>query len=75
MIERCLLFLRSDRAYAWPAWYSPRTENRRWFERLLGIGKERGKQQFENFKNAGDLDVWPFLSREEMNAEANTQST
>jgi hypothetical protein len=59
-IERCVVFLTSDREYEWPH-YSFATENRTVIERLLGLGKQRSAEEWERFKAAGEIDAWPFL--------------
>lgn len=55
---RCAAFLRSDLEYEWPeyAWIDPK----RIVLRMLGQGKKI-ERRFEDFKAAGDFDVWPFL--------------
>jgi len=60
LIERCMVFLTSERDYEWPQ-YSFVTENRILVERLLGLGKQRSAEQWEQFKAAGEIDAWPFL--------------
>jgi hypothetical protein len=60
LIERCIVFLTSDNEYEWPH-YSFATENRRFLERLLGLGKKRSNEEWERFKAAGEIDAWPFL--------------
>jgi hypothetical protein len=71
-LERCLIFLRSDRTYAWPK-YSPKTRNLKWFERLFRMGGKRSSEGWEKFQNAGDLNAWPFLSQQEYEAELQAQ--
>jgi hypothetical protein len=60
LVERCVLFLRTDLEFQWPVpsslclWYS--------FLRLVGLGwiaTRWGKQDM----SIGDVDVWPFLKK------------
>lgn len=60
LIERCIVFLTSEREYEWPQ-YSFETGNRTVIERLLGLGKQRSAEERERFKAAGEIDAWPFL--------------
>jgi len=60
IFARCAAFLRSDLEYEWPDynWIALK----RIVLRLFGQGA-RIERQFEQFKAAGDFEVWPFLSR------------
>ena len=59
IIERCLLFLRCDLEFQWPAsrvglWYP--------ILRLIGLSRIVNRR-LEKETRAGDLDVWPFLKK------------
>src|SRR5579875_3551490 len=60
LFERCTAFLQSDLEYEWPDcdWIALR----RILLRLLGKAHAI-ERRFEEFKAAGDFDVWPFLRR------------
>ena len=56
-IERCLLFLKSDLEFQWPA-----TKLRLWYPllRLIGLGRIVNRQVGKEL-SIGDKEVWPFL--------------
>jgi len=59
IIERCLLFLKSDLEFQWPA-----TKLRLWYPllRLIGLGRVVNRR-VEKEMSVGDVDVWPFLKK------------
>ncbi len=61
VFERCILFLRSDLEFQWPA-----TKLRLWYPllRLIGLGRIVS-QKVEKEMSVGDVDVWPFLKKAE----------
>jgi hypothetical protein len=59
VMERCLLFLKSDLEYQWPL---PKIRLRYGILRLLGFGWLLKRRQ-EVEMGIGDMDVWPFLKR------------
>jgi hypothetical protein len=73
LIERCVVFLTSDREYEWPQ-YSFATENRTIIERLLGLGKQYSEEEWERFKSAGEIDAWPFLRLSDYQETINSSS-
>jgi hypothetical protein len=60
LVERCVLFLRTDLEFQWPVpsslclWYS--------FLRLVGLGWIVGRLAPQDM-SIGDADVWPFLRK------------
>jgi hypothetical protein len=60
-IKRCLLFLKSDLEFQWPA-----TRLRLWFPflRLIGLGQFVNRK-VEKEMSVGDKEVWPFLKKEQ----------
>jgi hypothetical protein len=59
LFERCILFLRTDWEFEWPA---PKIGLRGALIRLLGLGwllKQRDRKEM----SVGDVEVWPFLRR------------
>ncbi len=59
ILERCLLFLRSDLEFQWPPpkfhpWYG--------ILRFLGLGWTLKRRAQEEMR-IGDVDVWPFLKK------------
>jgi hypothetical protein len=62
LFARCATFLRTELEYEWPAHKWMGFEYLLW--RVLGCGK-RVERNFDEFKNHGDFDVWPFIRRED----------
>jgi hypothetical protein len=59
LVERCLLFLKSDLEFQWPP---PKFRLRYGILRLLGLGRiVKGWEEKE--MSIGDPEVWPFLER------------
>jgi hypothetical protein len=67
-IARWIIFLQSDREYLWPEYSFIQVVN--WPLNLLTLGwwEKMKKNRWEQFLEAGDFDVWPFCSREELEA-------
>jgi len=59
IVGRCLLFLKSDLEFQWPA-----TKLRLWYPllRLIGLGRIVNRK-VEKEMSIGDVDVWPFLKK------------
>ena len=59
IVERCLLFLKSDLEFQWPA-----TKLRLWYPllRLIGLGRIVNRQ-VEKEMSIGEMEVWPFLRK------------
>jgi len=59
VIGRCLLFLRSDLEFQWPA-----TKLRLFYPllRLIGLGRMANSRVSKEM-SVGDVDVWPFLKK------------
>ncbi|MGB2899571.1 MAG: hypothetical protein WBB89_09920 [Candidatus Acidiferrum sp.] len=59
IVGRCLLFLKSDLEFQWPA-----TKLRLWYPllRLIGLGRIVNRR-VEKEMSVGDVDVWPFLKK------------
>ena len=59
VVERCLLFLKSDLEFEWPA-----TRLRLWYPllRLIGLGRIVNRK-VEKEMSVGDVEVWPFLNK------------
>jgi hypothetical protein len=65
-IARWITFLHSDSEYLWPEYWILQTVN--WPMNLLTFGwwERRKKKRWEQFLEAGDFEVWPYCSREEL---------
>ena len=59
LVERCVLFLRSDLEFQWPP---PKFRLRYGILRLLGLGRIV-KRWEEQDMSIGDIEVWPFLKK------------
>lgn len=59
VVKRCLLFLKSDLEFEWPA-----TKLRLWyaFLRLIGLGRIVNRSVTKEM-SVGDVEVWPFLNK------------
>lgn len=59
ILDRCMLFLKSDLEFQWPA-----TKLRLWYPllRLIGLGRIVNRR-LEKEMSVGDVDVWPFLKK------------
>lgn len=59
LVDRCLLFLRSDLEFQWPP---PKFRLRYGVLRLLGLGQIVKRREQEEL-SIGDIEVWPFLKK------------
>ncbi len=69
--ERCILFLDSELEYEWPGW---NPKGRPWFLWLRNwLSSGRAMREFceaeaaedQEWRNAGDVEVWPFIRRQD----------
>ena len=65
-VARCIAFLHSDEEYCWPD-VALRIRDMLWnlLMNILTLGRWAKKQQ-EQFKEAGDFEVWPLSSRSQL---------
>jgi len=61
LVERCILFLRSDVEFQWPP---PKFRVQYGLLRLLGLGRIVKRWEDEDM-SIGDMKVWPFLTKAE----------
>ncbi len=59
LVNRCVLFLRSDLEFQWPP---PKFRLRYGFLRLIGLGRVVKRWEEEDM-GVGDIEVWPFLRK------------
>ena len=65
-VARWIAFLYSDQEYLWPEYSFIQIVN--WPFNLLTLGwwERMKRRRWEQFLEAGDIDVWPFCRREEL---------
>jgi hypothetical protein len=62
LVDRCLVFLRSDHEYAWPG-EPGRTTFMAEVLDIVSLGtSHRQKSEIEMFTKCGDIEWWPFTS-------------
>ena len=64
-VARCILFLHSDKEYLWPEYSFPPLKNVVLNILTLGWWNTRQATKWAQYKESGDIDVWPFISHEE----------
>ena len=66
VIARWISFLYSDKEYLWPEYSFLQIFN--WPLNLITFGwwERMKKRKWEQFEECGDIDVWPFCSRSEL---------
>ena len=69
MVSRWVVFLHSDLEYLWPNYTFTGIIN--WPLNLLTLGwwERRKERRWQQFLEAGDFEVWPFLRKEEEKRE------
>ena len=70
-IARWILFLYSNEEYAWPDYSFFQAND--WLMNLLTFGwwERRKESQLNQFKAAGDFNVWPFINRASFDSAVN----
>lgn len=68
-IARWILFLRSDLEYLWPEYSFMQVTAPMANIFTFGWYKRRKDQRLEEFKQAGDFDYWPFISKGDFDEE------
>jgi hypothetical protein len=69
-VARCLLFLRSDLEYPWPARKLAARDIARFFANVFTLGIfSRVSPPRPNPDDASDMSVWPFFSRTQLRRE------
>ena len=68
LLENAVLFLQTELEYEWPPYRFVSLKNG--FLKLLGM-RSMVERQFEEFKRAGDWEVWPFLRRSDYTEASN----
>jgi hypothetical protein len=73
-IARWILFLYSNDEYAWPDYSLFQIHN--WPMNLLTFGwwEKRKERRLNQFKGAGDFEMWPFISRSSFERALNRDS-
>jgi len=66
IISRWISFLYSDQEYIWPEYSFMQIVN--WPMNIITFGwwEKMKKKKWEQFLDAGDFEVWPFCSKEEL---------
>jgi hypothetical protein len=68
--ERCILFLDSNLEYEWPDWVSKPIPFFVWLRNMFTSSgraeiKIREAEAIEAWRSAGEVEVWPFIRRED----------
>ncbi|MDF2478321.1 MAG: hypothetical protein K0S24_3804 [Sphingobacterium sp.] len=82
-VARIILFLNSDFEYEWPYFDRINLLLRFSFKDLLftaltlgqhyGVKLNERKEQYEEFKNTGDQELWPFINKEQYEQQLRKQ--
>lgn len=66
LFKRCIAFLSSDLEYKWPE-YNFRRTGRSYLKALFQ--KKTDKERWETFALMGEIEVWPFIKKEDLERE------
>jgi hypothetical protein len=76
LVERCVLFLRSELEYEWPAGFmkAPFSLIALRLLRLGSLAERRERLEENRIRSLGDIDCWPFIRAGDLQSQKTGQS-